>query len=222
MAGEIRALIFDFDGVILDTEVADYEIWREKYLAHGHDLPLEVFMGGVGSDFGGFDLKLQLENLTGKKRIDWDRWDEERERRLLERTNALTEPMPGVRELLEEAESAGIPCAVASSSPRGWVEPHLERLGLRERFRLTRCIDDVSEPKPSPELFLAAAKGLGVSPAEAIAIEDSLNGLTAATAAGMRCVVVPNCLTKHLDFSGAKMVLVSLALFDLKRMRTSA
>ncbi|MBL9155413.1 MAG: HAD family hydrolase [Verrucomicrobiales bacterium] len=210
----VRALIFDFDGLILDTEVPIYEAWRENYAAHGHDLPLELYVGCVGSDFHRFDPKLHLESLTGGP-IDWDQWDEARERRALAIVNALMDPMDGVADRLGEAAALGIPCAVASSSPRSWVEPHLERIGLRQRFVLTRCLDDVSRPKPSPELFLAAAAGLGVDPGEALVFEDSLNGLIAAQAAGMRCVSVPNRVTAGLDLSGATLKIPSLDALDL-------
>ena len=206
----VRALIFDFDGLILDTEVPIYEAWRENYAAHGHDLPLELYVGCVGSDFHRFDPKLHLESLTGEA-IDWNQWDEARERRALEIVNSLVDPMPGVADRLREAREMGLPCAVASSSPRSWVEPHLERIGLREHFVLTRCIDDVSRPKPSPELFLAAAEGLGVEPGDALVFEDSLNGLLAAQAAGMRCVSVPNRVTEGLDLSGGALKIASLS-----------
>ena len=206
----VRALLFDFDGLILDTEVPIYEAWRENYAAHGHDLALEDYCGCVGSDFHRFDPKLHLESLSGET-IDWDHWDERRERRALEIVNALTDPLPGVMDRLAEAAEVGLPCAVASSSPRSWVEPHLERIGLRHHFELTRCVDDVSRPKPSPELFLAAAEGLGVPPAEALVFEDSVNGLVAARAAGMRCVSVPNSVTAGLVFEGCSLKLDSLA-----------
>ena len=209
-SGPVRALLFDFDGLILDTEVPIYEAWRENYAAHGHELALEDYVGCVGSDFHRFDPKLHLETLSGQS-IDWDHWDELRERRALEIVNSLTEPMSGVADRLQEANASGIPCAVASSSPRSWVEPHLERIGLRHHFELTRCVDDVSRPKPSPELFLSAAEGLGVKPEEALVFEDSLNGLMAATAANMRCVSVPNPVTAGLDFTGCKLQLESLA-----------
>ena len=210
----VRALIFDFDGLILDTEVPIYEAWRENYAAHGHDLALELYVGCVGSDFHRFDPKLHLESLTGEV-IDWNQWDEARERRALEIINGLVEPMPGVADRLREAGASGLPCAVASSSPRSWVEPHLERIGMRRHFELTRCVDDVSRPKPSPELFLAAAAGLGVDPADALVFEDSLNGLIAALAAGMRCVSVPNRVTAALDFTGAALKIPSLAALTL-------
>lgn len=205
----VRALIFDFDGLILDTEVPVYQAWQENYAAHGQHLPLEIYVGCVGSDFQRFDPKMHLESLTGEP-IDWNHWDVARERRALEIVNSLTEAMPGVPLRLKEAGELALPCAVASSSPRSWVEPHLERIGLRHHFALTRCVDDVSRPKPSPELFLAAAEGLGVDPAEALVFEDSLNGLIAARAAGMRCVSVPNRVTAELDFTGCALKIGSL------------
>jgi len=203
-----EAILFDFDGLILDTEVPIYEAWRENFLAFGHDLPLEVYAACVGSNFGAFNPKSHLESLT-RASIDWTDWDTSRERDALARTHRL-DPFPGVLALLDDAEAAGIPCAVASSSPRDWVEAHLDRLGILHRFALTRCLDDVRAPKPAPDLFLAAAAGLGTDPAAAIVLEDSLNGLRASLAAGIACVVVPNRLTSHLDFPGAAAILDSL------------
>ncbi len=207
------ALLFDFDGLILDTEVPVYEAWRDDYLAHGHELPLEVYAACVGSDFQRFDPKSHLESLVGYG-IDWPERDRWRERNALERVRHLA-PLPGVISLLGEAAAAGIPCAVASSSPRSWVDGHLSRLGLLEHFALTRCLDDVASPKPAPDLFLAAAAGLGVAPQEAIVLEDSRNGLLAANAAGIACVIVPNRVTAHLDFAGAAGVVDSLEKLSL-------
>lgn len=215
----MEALLFDFDGLILDTEVPVYEAWRENYLAHGHELPLEIYVRCVGSDFARFDPKMHLESLVGEK-IDWNEWDRKREESALEKVHSLP-PLPGVEPLLLEARASGIPCAVASSSPRSWVETHLERLGLLEFFTLTRCLDDVSRPKPSPELFLTAAGELGVSSEKALILEDSLNGLRAAQAAGSPCVIVPNRVTRMLEFPGATAVLSSLAGIDLKSLRRS-
>lgn len=203
-----EAIIFDFDGLILDTEVPIYEAWRENFLAFGHDLSLEVYAACVGSNFGAFDPKSHLETLTGKV-IDWSDWDSTRERDALARTHRL-DPFPGILALLDDADAAGIPCAVASSSPRDWVEGHLDRLGILPRFVLTRCIDDVRAPKPAPDLFLAAARGLDMDPAKALVLEDSLNGLRAAIAARIACVIVPNRITAHLEFAGAAAVLDSL------------
>jgi HAD superfamily hydrolase (TIGR01509 family) len=214
----LRALLFDFDGLILDTEFPIYEAWREDYLAHGHELPLEVYAACVGSDFNRFDPKSHLESLVGSA-IDWPDRDLWRERNALERVNLLP-PLPGVIALLDAAAAKGLTCAVASSSPRRWVEGHLSRLGLLDRFLLTRCIDDVGAPKPEPDLFLAAAAGLGVAPGDALVLEDSRNGLLAAMAAGCPCVVVPNRVTAHLDFSGAVAKLASLTDLDLSRLES--
>ncbi len=196
-----RALIFDFDGLIVDTEVPIFEAWQTDYAGFGHELRLEDYVGCVGSDFNGFDPQKHLEKLTGRE-IEWPELDSAREKRAHDAVDQLG-PMAGVVALLDDAASAGIPCAVASSSPRSWVERHLDRIGLLDRFVLTRTIDDVSAPKPSPELFQAAAAGLGVTPGEAVVFEDSLNGLKASISAGSPCVVVPNQITALLDFAGA-------------------
>lgn len=203
-----KAIIFDFDGLILDTEVSVYEAWRDNYRAYGHELPLEIYVQCVGSDFNSFDPKTHLESLT-EEAIDWDHWDERRSTNALDRTHRL-EPFAGVLDLLLAASEAEIPCVVASSSPRSWVEGHLERLELLDHFVSTRCIDDVESPKPAPDLFLAASEAAGVSPEDAIVLEDSLNGLLASQAAGIPCVVVPNQITAHLSFEGAAAILDSL------------
>tara|TARA_R110000850_G_scaffold53002_6_gene127504 strand:+ start:1429 stop:2085 length:657 start_codon:yes stop_codon:yes gene_type:complete len=215
-----KALIFDFDGLILDTEVPIYEAWQENFRAHGHDLPIEIYAQCVGSTIGRFDPKQHLESLVGYS-IDWKVLDEARERNALERTNRLS-PFPGIVPLLEEANRSDIPCIVASSSSRDWVEGHLNRLGLMHHFEGTRCLDDVKSPKPAPDLFLAAAKALDQDPADAIVLEDSLNGLNAALSAGIPCVVVPNPVTAHLEFKGAAAVVPTLAgmtLSDLSQAR---
>lgn len=215
------ALLFDFDGLILDTEVPVFEAWRENYLAHGHDLPLETYVGCVGSDFNGFDPKSHLDSLVDSP-VDWEHWDKKREKRALDQTNQL-EPFPGILDLLDEAASLGIPCVVASCSPRSWVEGHLARLDLLDRFATTRCLDDVAQPKPAPDLFLAAAEAVGISPRDALVLEDSLNGLNAARSAEIDCVIVPNRITGKLDFPGATAVIDSLegvTLADLSALRT--
>jgi HAD superfamily hydrolase (TIGR01509 family) len=203
-----EALIFDFDGLILDTEVPVYEAWRRDFLAYGHDLDLRTYSQCVGSTFGQFNPKHHLEFLVGNV-IDWSHLDENRERDALESTHQL-EPLPGIIPLLTEANEAKIPCIIASSSPRSWVESHLNRLGLMHHFTGTRCLDDVRNAKPAPDLFLAAAEFLAVNPSRSIVLEDSFNGLTASIAAGIPCVIVPNKITAHYEFNGAASVLPSL------------
>jgi HAD superfamily hydrolase (TIGR01509 family) len=134
------------------------------------------------------------------------------DRRIERRTQlVLAQPvLPGVTELVDAARVAGLRVGVASSSSCQWVNGHLERLGLRDRFDCVRCRDDVAAVKPAPDLYLASIECLGVRADEALAIEDSPNGVAAAKAAGLRCVAVPNVITGGLDLSGADVVLESL------------
>jgi putative hydrolase of the HAD superfamily len=211
-----EALVFDFDGLILDTEVPIYEAWRQNFLAFEQELTLEDYAACVGSNFAAYDPKRHLESLTDQP-IDWAHWDLSRERDALKRTHQL-EVFPGILPLLDDADAKGIPCAVASSSPRSWVEGHLDRLGILHRFALTRCIDDVAAAKPAPDLFLAATGALGIAVERAIVLEDSLNGLRASLAAGFPCVIVPNRITSHLTFEGAAAILETLAGVDLSQL----
>ena len=128
---------------------------------------------------------------------------------------ALEEALPGVVEWLDEAHKLGLGVAVASSSHLEWVQGHLERLGLIDRFACLSCFDDVMQPKPAPDLYLAACESLGVAPEQAVAVEDSRNGVLAAKTAGMTAVAVPHGLTAHLDFTEADLRLSSLAELPL-------
>ena len=208
MPAPARALIFDFDGLILDTEVAIYEAWRELYEAHGFPLTLETWAQCVGSDFGHYNPESDLERMLGRT-LDWEPLVQQRRRRVAEVLEG-SDAMPGVRERLREAKEHGIPCAVASSSSHHWVDGWLERLGLAEAFVSTTCLEDIGRAKPDPGLFLHAAASLNAAPGETIVLEDSLNGLRAAHAAKMRCVVVPCVVTQHLTFHGAWRQLRSL------------
>jgi putative hydrolase of the HAD superfamily len=209
-----QALIFDFDGLILDTESAIYEVWRNLYAEHGHPLSLQTWAQCIGSDFShSYDPKTQLEQLTGK-RFEWPA----EETRLTQAVQKLLQHypvLPGVQELLTAAKAAHLPCAVASSSPQSWVLPHLERLQLRSFFTHVITREQVTKVKPAPDLFLAAATQLGVTANQAIVLEDSLNGLRAATAAHMRCIIAAGPTTQHLDFSTAWRRVSSLAELTL-------
>ena len=205
----IRAIIFDFDGLILDTESAIFQSWSELYTDHGHALTVETFSQCIGSDFGAhYDPMADLEKLTGKA-FDWTAEDARREERVRELLIEAGE-LPGVRELLVEAAELDLPCSVASSSSHRWVNGWLEKLDLRHHFANLSTRDYVKRIKPAPDLFLHAAQKLGVAPEEAVIFEDSLNGLRAAVAAGIRCIVAPGPMTRHLDFTGAWRVVGSL------------
>ena len=203
------AVLFDFDGVLVDTEWAIYRAWRRTFETHGHDLPLEIYTRCIGSDFQSWSPKTHLEELTGLA-FDWHDLDTRRQIEIRAELDGIG-PMPGVRGLLEKLPHRGLPAAVVSSSSREWVDGWLEKLGLLHHFRSTVCRGDAPRIKPAPDLFLAAAGRLAVDPRECLVIEDSLNGLTAAKAAGMRVWIIPNRVTRGLDFSAADRVFSSMA-----------
>ena len=214
----LRALIFDFDGLIVDTETAIYQAWREVYAEHGEELDLATYADCVGSDHGQFDPMQHLDELLGRG-LDWSVLEPRKQARIHELL-AGQPALPGVVELLTAAAAEEVGCAVASSSSLDWVGGWLERLSLVHHFQVVRTRDHVGRIKPHPDLFLAAAEALGVPPESAVVLEDSENGLRAATAAGMRCVAVPNPITAAGAFDGAAKRVDSLAEVDLEALRS--
>lgn len=207
----LRALLFDFDGLLVDTESAEFRAWCEVYERHGHALEIERWSGAIGT-IGGFEPRDHLASLGIA--LD-DAAIAARDRRNVELC-ALAEVRPGVAELLDEAERRGVATAVVSSSSRAWVGGHLQRRALGERFTQLICADgDASRAKPRPVLYLEALERLGVAAAEAVAFEDSPNGTAAAKAAGIYCVSVPNPITASLDLSAADLRLGSLSEVSL-------
>ncbi|GAA5344947.1 HAD family hydrolase [Planifilum fimeticola] len=212
----LRAVIFDFDGLILDTESPEYRTFVEMYREHGAELPLQKWARVVGSSDSDFDPYAYLEKCTGKK---LDRATLERRRRQRHLDLIKTEEaMPGVREVLMQARSLGWKIGLASSSTRQWVENHLNRLGIRRYFQCIRTKEDVERTKPDPALYRQAVRCLGVVPSEAVALEDSPNGALAAKRAGLRCIVVPNSVTRRLDFGKVDLRLNSLKQLDLEAL----
>jgi HAD superfamily hydrolase (TIGR01509 family) len=217
----LRALIFDFDGIILETEGPEYHSWKQIYADYGVDLPLALWVKVIGSDYDsvGWDPYTHLAEESGQS---IDKEAIHAKRRPLHRELVAKQPiMPGVEALIQQAAQAGLPLAVASSSSRAWVEGHLDRIGLRRYFAAIRTRDDVERIKPGPDLFLAAAEALGVPPASTVVIEDSAHGVQAAKAAGSRVIAVPHELTKNTNFTAADRVVESLeglTLADLQAL----
>jgi putative hydrolase of the HAD superfamily len=123
---------------------------------------------------------------------------------------ASLEAQPGVVGLLDDADRHGVPCAVASSSGVEWVERFLVQIGIRGRFVALATRETVANAKPAPDLYLEACRWLGAEPGRCVALEDSVNGIKAAKAAGMSCVAVPNPVTRHVDLTYADAVVGSL------------
>ena len=209
----IRAIVFDFDGLILDTEEPIYRSWLEVYEAHGETLPFERWVQTVGSTTTEFHPQRHLEERLGRPLSQ-----QVVDGRIGRRTELILaqQVLPGILQHIDDATALGLKLGVASSSTSDWVSGHLERLGILGRFGCVRCRDDVNNAKPAPDLYIAVLSCLGVSPSEAVAIEDSPNGVIAAKQAGMLCVAIPNSITARLDLSQADLVLRSLSDVPLR------
>ncbi len=204
----IRALILDFDGLILDTETPLRLSWEEIYREAEFvvsDVEWAGFLGTAADPPAAYDL---LERHLGHE-VDREALRVRRQAREHELL-AREVPLPGVRSLLGQAQQLRLRLAVASSSERAWVERHLARFGLRDRFDAVVCAEDVDHAKPAPDLYVEALRRLRVGPQEAIAFEDSAHGVVAAKDAGLFCVAVPNRITRHLDLPNADLTLASL------------
>jgi HAD superfamily hydrolase (TIGR01509 family) len=202
------ALIFDFDGLILDTETPILEAWQAAYREHGCELQMDQWQHALGTA-NGFDPFGDLCQRTGRALVR-----EELLARITERNWAHCERqplLPGVVDMLDQAGHLGLHTAVASSSSVAWLERWLGKHAIRDRFETLCGRDDVAHVKPAPDLFLLAASRLDVEPARCVVLEDSPNGMRAARAAGMRCVAVPNALTRQLALPDPDLVLSSLA-----------
>ena len=206
---KFQSVIFDFDGILVDTEWAIYQAWKRTFEAHGQHLPLDVYTRCIGSDFATWSPKTHLEELT-RRAFDWHDLDTRRQHEI-EAELTHEGPMHGAIELLEFLQQAEIPTAVASSSSPRWVHGWLDRLDLAKNFHAVVCRGDAPRIKPAPDLFLEAAKQLNTAPEHCLVIEDSMNGLKAAKAAGMPTWIIPNRVTDCLDFSNADRIFRSLA-----------
>lgn len=180
------AVLFDFDGIIVDTEWAIYETWHALFLENGHPLPLETYNQCIGSDFATWSPETHLENLTGDS-FDWHDLNTTRNIEIRQNLEG-SPPMPGVLAALGWLGTRSVPLAVVSSSSHGWVDGWLQTLGLQDHFAITVCRGDAPRIKPAPDLYLEAAKQLAVPPSECLVIEDSVNGLKSALAAGMQTI----------------------------------
>jgi putative hydrolase of the HAD superfamily len=218
----LRAVVFDFDGLVVDTESLILRAWQEEYERHGVEFPVEAWVrANVGTTREESDAYIdeldELERLLGAP-VDRDAVQErrsQRRRELMEDARAE----PGVRDWVDAATRDGLRLAVASSSARWWVEENLARVGLADRFDHLSCADEVGAAKPDPAVYRAALEALGVAASEAVALEDSPPGVRAAKGAGLFCVAVPSEVTMALDFSEADLVADSLATFTLDDLR---
>ncbi len=211
----IRAIVFDFDGLILDTELPEFQSWQTIYQAHECTLPLAVWATCIGTTEA-FDPYAYLEEQLGRA-VDREAV-QLRQRQQCDALIAAQAVLPGVHDYIADARRLDLQLGVASSSSRAWVHGHLTRLELHQHFVCIACRDDGPRTKPDPALYQAALAALGVRPEEAIALEDSPNGILAAKRAGLFCVAVPNVLTRQLPLDHADLQIPSLAALPLSEL----
>lgn len=218
----IKAIIFDFDGTIIDTETAWYTAFREAYQEYGVDLTLEMYSQCIGTSLHTFNpyeyLKTTLHLPIDLE--DFRRSVQARHAALMEAEDMRA----GILGFLQEAHDRKLKIGLASSSPKDWVEHFLDKLKIRTYFDCLRTANDVKHVKPDPELYVQALECLGVTASQTVAIEDSPNGTTAAQAANIYCLTVPNAITRHLAFQQAANMAHSLedVAFEDLLLRPSA
>ena len=215
-----KAILFDFDGLILDTETPIFQAWQEKFQEYGQVLRIEewaMIIGRSGDNLGPVEefLKIFPEGETRSEVL------EEVSRREWKRVQ-LEKPLPGVEELLLKSRSAGLKLGIVSSSDRKWVESHLERLELRTYFDHISTADDVENAKPDPALYRLGLERSGKRAEKVLVVEDSPNGVLAAKRAGLYCIAIPNSITRQLPFSKGEgkpdLVLESLEQFPWEEL----
>jgi putative hydrolase of the HAD superfamily len=212
----LKALIFDFDGVIIDTETPEYQIWQWMFARFGVDIPLSDWEKGMGSSLDAFDPLVYLEQRL-EKPMDRRALKQEHHQALLDalsRQHAL----PGIEAMILAARRQGMKLAVASSSGIDWVQGNLDRLGLLKNFDALCTSEDVELVKPHPALYQLAVSRLGISAKEAVAFEDSPNGIRAANAARIFCVAIPTPISASLDLTHANYIAASLDQLSLERL----
>ena len=212
----IEGFVFDFDGLILDTETPRFEVFRSLFASYGVEMTRDQWARIIGTGHSEYD---PLEHLT---QVAGDHADKEEFRAIVEelvdQRLRVTPPFPGVVEFIQQAHEQHVPMAVASSSTQEWVLFQLDRLNLTRYFDPILTLNDVHLPKPDPELYTLAARRLDTDPAKLMAFEDSFNGVTAAKAAGLVCFAIPNNMTRQMNFTAADRVVNSFTDLKLEKL----
>jgi HAD superfamily hydrolase (TIGR01509 family) len=213
------AVIFDFDGIILDSETPEFESHRRIYEQCGVELTAEEWCVQIGTWSEGHEARWHARLCERSSRpLDLETFGRERRRLFLELLPRA--PMRGIQDLLTALADADIPRAVASSAPGRWVLPSLDRLALTAHFGAIVTGDEIERRKPAPDGYLEAARRLGADPARSIAIEDSAPGSAAARAAGMKAIAIPHPLTEGHDLAAADLRVSHAGELTVARLAT--
>lgn len=214
---EINGVIFDFDGLILDTETADLLAWQKIFIQYDVPFPRNIYNSGIGAEYIDERLISEIKLISNHRKIHSSAISHQFQQLKSELVQAK-EILPGVLDRLDEAKSLQMKIGLASSSPSQWIDSNLHRLGILHYFDCIFTKDDVEKIKPNPEIFIKTAACLGLSTSQILVFEDSSNGIAAAKSAGLTTIAIPNQVTKGLDFSQAEMILDSLADVSLKEL----
>lgn len=211
----LKAVILDFDGVIVDTESVWYNIYkdwlREKY---DYDLKIQDYLVCVGSN--NLALFEFLKREIGEE-IDFYHFKQVATDEFIKKTDNLP-LMDGVDIFIKEMKQKGIHIGLATSATMTKPKFHLKRLGLFELFDVFSTAELFEKIKPAPDSFLKAAELLQIKPEECLAVEDSENGLQSAQNAEMPCLIVPNEVTKYSSFTGYFKIFGSLGQVDVEEL----
>jgi HAD superfamily hydrolase (TIGR01509 family) len=210
--GLITAVVFDLDGLIVDSETPEVLAWQVTYARYGLDFPVASWLQNVGRNDRVWDPYAPFRQPSSPAALEVVAavWREQHDAL----ARGYFRPLPGVVPLLGAVRGRGMRTAVASSSGRAWISRVLTGLGLQAQFDATAGGDEVPSGKPAPDVYLLAARRLGAAPGACVALEDTVHGVRAAKAAGMACIAVPTALTRGLDFSAADLVVESLERVD--------
>ena len=188
-SNNIKGVVFDLDGVMIDSEAISIEVWRDMLSEFDVVLSDEDYGKIIGmSSFPAADFIIKQTGAPADVhkmiRVHWDE--------LILAIQKHGEPEAGLINILDAFATLSLPLAVASNSPSRYVHSTLKALGLADRFKTVTCGDEITHSKPHPEIYLKAAESINIAPENCLAIEDSPVGLQAALAAGMRCVIIQN------------------------------
>lgn len=215
----IDALVFDFDGLLVDTETASLRAWQLLWRWHGLELDTSTFFASHGGDM----TAKRYAALAAAVGPAYDHAASDARRMAIRKElHEALELAEGIATWLDEARDLGLRLAVASSSPRFWIEDHLSHVGCLDRFELFACGDEVAMPKPAPDVYALALRKLGVPADRAVAFEDTVHGVAAARDAGLRCVAIPHPHADPTLFTAADVVLTSAADVPLTSVLTTA